>query len=98
MIERLSLFVLALLTSSCTQTVPNAQVCADKGILGAKCAFTRNGPESKLAKLQWDRTRVGWFCMDARDFGKYQKFIEDACAHDKNCVDEVFNFVKGLKQ
>lgn len=78
--------------------IPNAEVCADKGVLGAKCAYTRNGPDSKYSKANWDKVRVGWFCLNAKDYGKYQNFVQDACAKNQNCVDEVDTFVKNLKQ
>lgn len=91
------LVLLGSLLLSCSQTVPNAQVCADKGILGAVCAYTRNGPTSKVPVATWNKQRIGWFCMDASDFGKYQQFIEDTCQKDQNCVDSVTNFVNSLK-
>jgi hypothetical protein len=73
-------------------------VCADKGYLGAKCAYTRSGAESSKTKTQWDKERVGYFCLDAKDYGKYQKFISDACAAQQNCIDEVDKFVGKLKK
>lgn len=82
----------------CSQIIPNAEVCADKGWLGAKCAFTRAGPETRKTKVQWDKERVGWFCMDAKNYGKYQKFVTDACASQQNCVDEVEQFVNNLQE
>lgn len=82
----------------CTSVVPNAEVCADKGMLGAKCAFTRNGKERSMTKPQWDRTRVGWFCMDGKDFSKYQLFIQKTCSKNQTCIDEVNKFVGGLKK
>lgn len=96
---RLSLFILLTLAllCSCTAVIPNAEVCADKGALGAKCAFTRSGVEQSKKKVQWDRERVGWFCMDAKNYGKYQKFISDVCAQSQNCVDEVQKFVGKLQ-
>jgi hypothetical protein len=39
------------------------------------------------------------FCTDETSFGKYQKFIEDACAKTKKCVVEdvtkAFDQLKG---
>lgn len=99
MTPRLSLFIYLLfaLLCSCRQVVPNAEVCADKGWLGAKCAFTLRGPERQIRKPDWDKERVGYFCMDAKNYGKYQSFIEQACASQQNCVEEVDKFVSNLK-
>lgn len=85
------------LISSCSYQIPNVQVCADKGALGAHCAYTRNGPSQNIRKFDWDRQRVGWFCMDAANYGKYQKFVSDVCANDQNCVDEADAFVAKVK-
>ncbi len=80
----------------CSVIIPNVEVCADKGILGAKCAFTRKGEERSMSKMEWDKERVGYFCLDAKSFGKYQKFIGDACAKHQNCIDEITQFVDNL--
>lgn len=95
MMMLLALFVLVLV--SCTEVVPNVQVCADKGTLGAICAYTRSGPTSKIPVATWSKQRIGWFCMDASAFGKYQTFIEDTCQKDQTCVDEINQFVNNLK-
>lgn len=87
-----------LMLSGCTQDLPNVEVCADKGWLGAKCAHTRNGPERQIKKLQWDKERVGYFCMNANSYGQYQKFIADVCAKQQNCIDRVDQFVENLKK
>lgn len=81
------LFALGL--SGCNLEIPNAYVCADKGSRGAFCAFTRQeSGEQRLTKRQWDRFRLGMFCMKAGDFSKYQLFVEKACQQNINCVDE----------
>lgn len=36
--------------------------------------------------------------MDADNFGKYQKFIEDVCVKSQTCIDEINNFVERLKK
>lgn len=75
---------------NCSLQVPNVPICADKGKLGAICAFTRGDAEVKqIPKLQWDQMRVGWFCMDAKALGDYKTFIEKACQEDKECIDGV---------
>ena len=64
-------------------------MCADQGMLGAFCAFTRQeSGEQRLTKRQWDRFREGMLCMQFDDFAKYQKFVERACQQNNNCVDE----------
>lgn len=80
-----------------SSTIPNAEVCADKGPLGAACAYTRDGVDENMSFLKWQNVRVGWFCMDANDFGKYQAFIEDTCARSQSCIDEVTKFVDNLR-
>ena len=74
--------------NACSNTVPNAEVCADMGHLGSFCAFTIRGPERRLSKRQWDQYRYGQLCMNVENFAKYQKFIERACQQNKNCVEE----------
>lgn len=68
--------------------IPNEWVCADGGKHGAFCAMTRSNSEQRLSKAQWDKVRVGWFCMHPDSFGNYQKFIELACNQNKNCIDD----------
>ena len=94
----LSLLIFAL--SGCSLVVPNVKICADKGKFGAVCAYTRDAKKKKIqvSKQEWDRERIGQFCMDAEGLGKYQTFIEKACQQNKNCVDEIQQFVKTLKE
>lgn len=89
--------LLGSLLLSCTEVIPNSEVCADKGALGATCAWTRSGPDRSMGFLQWQKERVGYFCMSAKDFGKYQQFIQDACAKHQDCIDRVNNFVQKLQ-
>lgn len=80
-------FLLSAFSMSCTLKVPNVPVCADKGRLGAVCAYTLGDEEIlRLNRMDWDKKRVGWFCMDAKAYGDYKTFIEMACQQDKHCI------------
>lgn len=71
--------------ASCSLSVPNNEVCADKGTLGARCAFTVSGPARNIAKAEWDEVRFGNFCMSPEAFAANQKFMEQACELVKGC-------------
>ena len=91
------IFVLSL--SACAKNViPNVEICADAGQFGAFCKFTRSGNSRNIEKPQWDMDRVGQFCMTPEGIGKYQKFIETACNHDRNCVDEANKAIELLRR
>lgn len=95
---RLTLFTLLCFSISCTNTVPNVKICADKAKFGAVCAMTRDDTKAKIqvSKIDWDAMRVGWFCMDAKALGAYQDFIEKVCAQEKDCVDQINAFSNNL--
>lgn len=86
---------------ACTQfNVPNVRVCADKGRFGAVCAYTRDDKKTKILmdKVAWDSVRTGQFCMDGKSFAQYQKFIEQVCAQEQKCVDQINDFVSRLNR
>lgn len=68
-----------------TIDVPNAEVCRDKGPLGAHCAFTNHGDSHDIVLHDWDLQRFGYFCMSEVDFAATQKFIEQACEKHQDC-------------
>lgn len=82
--------VAAFFLASCSLTVPNIEVCRDKGPLGARCAFTNSGPSRDIPLETWEIARFGQFCMKEDAFAKNQLFFEQACELIKNCkVEEV---------
>lgn len=85
--------------SGCPLKVPNVPIYADKGARGAVVAYTR-GDEGRqqVKKADWDRVRVGMFCMNAEALGDYQTFIEMACQGSQSCVDGVRRVIKNLKE
>lgn len=89
--------LLALLQLSCSETIPNSEVCADKGILGAHCAWTLAGNSRNISKLAWDKERIGDFCLNSKDFGKYQEFILKSCQMHNDCVQEVNQFISKVQ-
>jgi hypothetical protein len=76
-------------TVACSKlTIPNVEICADVGNAGAVCKYTRSNDSRDISKPQWDTERLGQFCMNPDALGEYQKFVEEACNHEKNCIDE----------
>jgi hypothetical protein len=80
--------LIGFLVSGCSLTVPNIEVCRDKGELGARCGFTNNGPSRDIPLDAWQQERFGQFCMKEVDFAKNQKFFEEACLLVKGCKIE----------
>lgn len=86
----LNTILIGFLASGCTLTVPNLEVCRDKGRLGAHCAFTNAGPSRDIPVGVWNETRFGQFCMTEEVFARNQLFVEQACELSKNCkLEEV---------
>lgn len=69
-------------------TIPNVEICADEGDLGAFCKFTRKNQTRTLNLAQWDQQRFGWFCMASDSLAEYQSFIQHACNQEKNCIEQ----------
>ena len=68
-----------------TVKVPNVEFCADKGMEGAVCDFTNDGPETHLNKLEWDQKRFGMACTDVESVTKLLGVIEKLCFDDPRC-------------
>ena len=84
----LSVILIGYLVSGCSVTVPNVEVCRDKSILGAHCAFTNAGDSRDIPPEEWQDYRIGMFCMKEVDFARNQLFFEQACQLMKNCKIE----------
>ena len=69
-------------------SVPNLEVCVDKGILGAFCAYTNTDKTRDVEERAWAVERFGYFCMSPENFAKNQRFFEEACEQTKNCKIE----------
>ena len=69
-------------------TIPNVEICADEGDLGAFCKYTRKNQTRTLNLAEWDQQRFGWFCMDSDALDDYQSFIQHACNQEKNCIEQ----------
>ena len=83
-----STILIGYLVSGCSVLVPNVEVCRDKSVLGAHCAFTNAGDSRDIPLEQWQDYRIGMFCMKEESFAANQKFIEQACELMKNCKIE----------
>lgn len=100
MLARLILFALAFgtLVSCTTLKVPNVPIYADKGKLGAIRVYTIGNEErQQIPKFEWDRLRVGMFCMDAKALGDYQLFVEVVCQKNQNCIAGVRRVLDNLE-
>lgn len=85
--------------SGCPLKIPNVPIYADKGPYGAVVAFTQGAEErQRIKKADWDRIRVGMFCMNAEALGDYQSFIGAACQGSQPCADGVRRVIKQLKE
>jgi len=83
--------------ASCSLKLPNLEVCRDKGLLGAHCAFTNDGESFDLDRDEWDNRRFGNFCMSEEDFAANQKFIEQACEQAKGCdIEKLRKKIKAM--
>jgi hypothetical protein len=85
LIKKLMILSSATLIAGCSLEVPNIEVCADKGILGAFCSYTNMDRIREVPERQWASERFGWFCMSPESFEKNQRFFEEACNQTKNC-------------
>lgn len=79
------IILLSFALGACSLSVPDADWYRDKGTLGARKTNTITGIGEDISKEEWDEIRFGMFCTSEENFGKYQKFIEDACAITKKC-------------
>lgn len=105
MIKRVMISFAAILTiclvSACARlTVPNIEVCRDKGALGAHCSFTNVDVTRDISRADWDNERFGQFCMNEKEFARNQLFFEQACELMKNCDVETLKkeFLEFLKR
>lgn len=82
-IRRVIIFLVLFMLSSCALTIPNVEICADKGRFGAFCQYTTS-PEQKrsLTVAQWLAVRQAdpQFCFAPEALGAYNSFISDQCA------------------
>lgn len=76
----------SIVTSSCTSvTIPNSRVCADLGVAGATCDNTLSSSPVQIKKNDWDKMRVGWFCLNPQDFSDTESALDQLCQQDDNC-------------
>lgn len=80
-----------------TVTIPNVEICADEGDLGAFCKFTRSSVTRTIPKAQWDIMRAGWFFFTPDSLGEYQTFVSSSCNLNKNCIDATASVSRTLQ-
>lgn len=87
------------LVSGCQLSVPNIEVCRDKGALGAHCAHTNDNQIRDIPFEEWQDVRFGQFCMVEEDFAKNQKFVEQACQMVNKCdVEKLIKAYESLRR
>lgn len=101
---QLSLLILvfagfSVFASGCPVNVPDVEICADKGKLGAICAslHSRGEVTRRVRPIQWAEARVGMFCMSPEGLGRINATIEKLC-QSHQCVEDVNKFIKALKE
>ena len=67
--------------------VPNEQVCVRLNA-GAACAYTLFGPDKDVSEAKWLTKNVGRFSFSPSGFTEMRRFIEIACAKNRNCTKE----------
>lgn len=84
--------------SGCPVRIPDIEICADKGKLGAVCAslHSRGKVTRRIPPAEWSSTRVGMFCTSAKGIGEMNAVIERLCQNRK-CIEDVKNFIKALE-
>lgn len=82
------LLISSILISGCSLEIPNIEICRDD-IESGFCAFTLGGEERTLEGNEWDIYRQHRLSMSAVGFGKFKKFILQACSMDNvDCKKE----------
>lgn len=79
-------FTLFLFAGCGSITIQDREVCADLGaviyqgtVIGAQCAHTLTSANRTVTKTQWDIERIGWMCMNSKDYTSIETEIEQAC-------------------
>lgn len=78
--------------------IPDVEICADKGKLGAVCAslHSKGKVTRRVRPAEWSSARVGMFCMSPKGLGEINATIEKLC-QNRQCVEESQNFIKALQ-
>jgi hypothetical protein len=67
--------------SNCASTrVHDFQWCVDLGPDGAACNHYLTSAPVQIPKAEWDKVRVGDFCMSAQAFGARKEEQEKLCS------------------
>lgn len=85
--------------SGCPIKIPDVEICADKGKLGAVCAslHSKGKVTRRVRPAEWQSARIGMFCLSPKGLGEMNAVIEKAC-QNRQCVEDTKNFIKALQQ
>ncbi len=74
------ILLIAIVSIGCQNLkIKDKEVCGDLGKAGAHCAHTLTSEKRDLSKLEWDKTRFGWLCMDSTGFNETETALDQAC-------------------
>lgn len=87
----------SLVLSACSVSIPNIEMCRDKGKLGALCAYWLNAAETKrkVSLIEWNKKRLGMVCVSEKGLGNINAIIESLC-QNQPCVEKVSELIKAL--
>lgn len=92
-------FSFSVFASGCPVNLKNIQFCADKGKLGAVCAYWHNakGTKKRIKKSDWDQKRIGMFCTSPEGLGEINAMIEKFC-QSRECRIQTEELIKALRE
>ena len=65
--------------------VYDKRVCADLGKAGAHCQHTFIDKPEDIEKEEWDRIRIGQFCMDSQGLTDTETVVDIVCSKYLKC-------------
>lgn len=95
---RLLLISFSLVLSGCSVSIPNIEMCRDKGKFGAICAYWLNASATKkrVSLSEWNSKRLGMVCVSEKGLGNINAIIESLC-QNQQCIERVNDLIKALQ-
>jgi len=75
----IKLFVILLTLTSCSLTIPNIEICRDRGLEG-HCVKTITEEERIIPEHEWPDFRYNTFHIEDKSWGELKKFMLKACS------------------